>query len=115
MTRLSLSSCLAVLLVSSMKVFMREQISLGAMETLSVTQDPRSILPMGSETEKMLRMLSLNHNNSRTLHFLVLRIFPEGEGVSLQDNPASVPGPEARDVIEHGDETFVRNLKRTNS
>ena len=58
MTKLSLSSCRAVLLVSNMKVFMREQISLGAMVTLSVTQEPRSILPMGSETEKMLLMLS---------------------------------------------------------
>ena len=58
MTKLSLSSCRAVLLVSNMKVFMREQISLGAMVTLSVTQEPRSILPMGSETERMLPMLS---------------------------------------------------------
>ena len=83
MTKLSLSSCLAFLLVSSMKVFMREQISLGAMVTLSVTQAPRSILPMGSETEKMLRMMSLNQSIivapctfSFSGYFQKARVFP---------------------------------------
>lgn len=48
-TRLSLSTLLAALLVSSMKVCILEQISRGAMLTSEVTQAPRSIRPIGSE------------------------------------------------------------------
>ena len=108
-TRLSLSSCLAVRLVSNMKVFMREQISLGAMVTLSVTQAPRSILPMGSKS-KLFDHVNITSNNSLTLDFLILRVFPECESVALQHHPPSVPGPEAGHVVKHGEESFVGNL-----
>ena len=37
-----------------MKVCILEQISLGAMETFSVTQAPRSILPIGSANYKIV-------------------------------------------------------------
>jgi len=47
-TRDSLSSRRPGLRLSSRKVCIREQISLGAMLTVSVTQPPRSIVPMGS-------------------------------------------------------------------
>jgi len=47
-TKLCLSEDLAGLRLSSRKVFIREQISLGETVTFSVMHPPRSILPMGS-------------------------------------------------------------------
>ena len=45
-----------------------------------------------------------------THHFLIFRIFPECQGVSLQDNPAAVPGPKPRDIVKHGQESTVGHL-----
>ena len=45
-----------------------------------------------------------------TLFALVLWILPVGEGVALQQEPASVPGPEPGHVVEHRQESAVSHL-----
>ena len=38
---------------------------------------------------------------------LIVGVLPEGDGVVVEEAPAAVPGPEARDVLEHGEEAPV--------
>ena len=109
-TRLSLSLLLAARLVSNMKVCIREQISRGAMLTSWVTQLPRSILPMGSTIIVNWNILQQNIYSQHTHNFLILRIFPESQCVTLQHHPPPVPGSKARHVVKHCQKTTICHL-----